>query len=387
MLKLLVIILIFGLCFGYNSLNITANRSTNFYRQIISPLQGQNICNFSPTCSQFYKQSINKYGIVIGSIMGSDRLMRCNPWAWSYLDKYYYGIANNRISDSPENHYITLAETDTGLLTVNNTMTNNELQVADSAILFADYLFQKHDYTRAISEYKRLLFFYPDTQENIKEYIKLMLGESYLNLKDYKQAFSYFNLQNNFDFTYNRARTYFEQGNYQKTRSELDSVIDFGFDEKPIVLYGMSFYKEHDFSTGARFFKTHTLDSWSVINKLYNYDGHEIKKRNRIASTLFSAIIPGLGQVYSGRWSDGFYSFLTVVGSGLIANYYYHNDNSKIKFSIFSVFTIFFWAGNVYGANIAARDYNTYQINQYLSKVDNELQEFDFMPNYKEIRK
>jgi tetratricopeptide (TPR) repeat protein len=320
-------------------------------------------------------------------MMSTDRLMRCNPWAWNYLDKYYFGINNNRISDPPENHSINqIAQINTHKNLINPINKENE-RTADSALFFANYLFKQQDYIRAIGEYKRLLFFRTDSTSNTNEYIQLMLGESYLNLKDYEQALFNFNLSDNPYSHYNRARVSFEQGNYLKTRIELDSVINLDFNEQQIVLYGMSFYKEHDFSTGAHFFKTHTLDSWSVINKLYNYDGHEIKKRNRIASTLFSAIIPGLGQVYSGRWGDGFYSFLTVVGSGLIANYYYHNDNSKIKFSIFSVFTIFFWAGNVYGANIAAPDYNTYQINQYLSKVDNELQEFDFMPNYKEIRK
>ncbi|MEO0075576.1 MAG: membrane protein insertion efficiency factor YidD, partial [candidate division WOR-3 bacterium] len=70
-----------------------------FYKRIISPLQGQQICNFSPTCSEFARQSIRKYGLVLGTLMTSDRLQRCNPWAWTYLDKYYFGIENDRIKD------------------------------------------------------------------------------------------------------------------------------------------------------------------------------------------------------------------------------------------------------------------------------------------------
>lgn len=317
---------------------------------------------------------------MVGSLMGSDRLMRCNPWAWTYLDKYYYGIDNNRISDPPENYYIKISNINNKIPTTNN-------QQPTTALLFADYLFQEQDYLRAIGEYKRLLFFYPDTQDNIKEYIQLKLGESYLKLNDFEQAYSYFTLQDNPYFNYNRARVYFNEGDYQKTREELDGVIDIGFDEKQIVLYGMSFYKEHNFAQGARFFDQHAQRGWSVINKLINYDGQDIKKRNRVTSTLFSAAVPGLGQVYSGRWGDGIYSFLTVVGSGLISNYYYHNDDSKIKFSIFSVLTTFFWAGNIYGANIAARDYNTYQINNYLLKINDKIKEFDFTPDYKEIRR
>ena len=403
---LLVIIFCFSISYAYNSLNITANWSLNFYKKIISPLQGQNICNFSPTCSQFYKQSINKHGIVIGSMMGADRLMRCNPWAWAFLDKYYFGVDNNRLLDLPENHYVSQVMSlrpDSGkqshitnegdyhvhfAWTRNDTLakptTNN--QQPTTTLAFADYLFQSQDYTRAIGEYKRLLFFYPDTQDNIKEYIQLMLGESYLMVKDCQQALSYFSLQDNPYFNYNRARVYFEQGDYPKTRDELNSVLDMGFDEKQIVLYGMSFYKEHNFSDGARFFQTHAPAGFSVINELCNFDGKEIKKRNRTTSTLFSVVIPGLGQVYSSRFGDGLYSFLTVVGCGSLAYYYWEHDNSKVKFSIFSLLTALFWSGNVYGANIAARDYNEFQIKQYLMKIDNVVRELDLTPNYDKLK-
>jgi putative component of membrane protein insertase Oxa1/YidC/SpoIIIJ protein YidD len=368
---------------------MTANWSINFYKKIISPLQGQQVCNFSPSCSQFYKQSINNYGIVVGSLMGADRLIRCNPWAWTYLDKYYYGVDNDRIQDPTAKHYIKISNINERILTANlHPLTANDIvtesgeRKAESDLDFADYLFQSQDYVRAIGEYKRLLFFYPDTQDNIKEYIQLMLGESYLTIKNYQQALRYFSLRENHYINYNRARLYYEQGDYLKTRDELDSIIEMGFDEQHIVLYGLSFFKEHDFSSGVRFFQQHAPREASVINELCNFDGKNIRKRSRVASTLSSTVIPGLGQIYSGRWGDGLYSFLTVVGSGLIANYYYHHDESRIKFSIFTFLTAFFWAGNVYGANISARDYNLFQVKKYLQKIENTISGFNLKPNY-----
>jgi len=37
-------------------------------------------CRFSPSCSEYNYQAINKYGILKGSTLGLWRIMRCNPW-------------------------------------------------------------------------------------------------------------------------------------------------------------------------------------------------------------------------------------------------------------------------------------------------------------------
>jgi putative membrane protein insertion efficiency factor len=38
-------------------------------------------CKFTPTCSEYTYQSIEKYGVIKGSRMGLKRVIRCNPWA------------------------------------------------------------------------------------------------------------------------------------------------------------------------------------------------------------------------------------------------------------------------------------------------------------------
>jgi hypothetical protein len=380
-MRRIIILISFSLCFGYNSLNITANWSINFYKKIISPLQGQNICNFSPSCSQFYKQSINKYGIVIGSLMGSDRLQRCNPWTWTYLDKYYSGVSNNRLNDPIENHYI-LSNKIQGakLTTANNQMPTSNKERPKTELDFADYLFESKDYVRAIGEYKRILFSWSDTENTLKDYVNLMLGECYLTTKTYDQALYYFGSRDNPYYQYGAARTYFNQGEYATARNELKALENTKFDKERIILTGWSYYKQRDFSAGSLYFGGFSSDS--QITRLSIYDGKGIAKRSRAMSTLFSAVIPGLGQTYSGRLGDGIYSLLTVVGSALIANYYYSNDESRIKFSIFTALTTFFWAGNVYGANISARDHNYFQQKKYLQQIEDELGQIELTPKY-----
>lgn len=51
-----------------------------FYQKYISPGLG-NHCKFYPTCSEYTKQAIEKYGAVKGTILGIHRILRCNPFS------------------------------------------------------------------------------------------------------------------------------------------------------------------------------------------------------------------------------------------------------------------------------------------------------------------
>ncbi len=51
-----------------------------FYQKNISPWLGHN-CKYYPTCSEYTKQAIEKYGAVRGTIKGIKRILRCNPFS------------------------------------------------------------------------------------------------------------------------------------------------------------------------------------------------------------------------------------------------------------------------------------------------------------------
>ncbi len=38
-------------------------------------------CRFTPTCSQYSYQAIEKYGIVKGIFLSLKRIIRCHPWS------------------------------------------------------------------------------------------------------------------------------------------------------------------------------------------------------------------------------------------------------------------------------------------------------------------
>lgn len=49
------------------------------YRLILSPFLGQH-CRYTPTCSEYALESVERYGAVYGSWLAVKRLSRCHPW-------------------------------------------------------------------------------------------------------------------------------------------------------------------------------------------------------------------------------------------------------------------------------------------------------------------
>ncbi|MCK4330570.1 membrane protein insertion efficiency factor YidD [candidate division WOR-3 bacterium] len=52
----------------------------NIYKKIISPLFPPS-CRFYPTCSEYTKEAIIRYGVFKGLGLGIWRVLRCNPFS------------------------------------------------------------------------------------------------------------------------------------------------------------------------------------------------------------------------------------------------------------------------------------------------------------------
>ena len=49
-----------------------------FYKLLISPYLGNN-CRYLPTCSEYFIDSLNQYGVFKGTIKGVKRILSCHP--------------------------------------------------------------------------------------------------------------------------------------------------------------------------------------------------------------------------------------------------------------------------------------------------------------------
>jgi putative membrane protein insertion efficiency factor len=79
---------------------ITVSLTTLFiiYKSLISSQDGSS-CTFTPSCSEYALQAINKKGVIVGSLMTFDRLTRCNGLN---PDKYPYDYKRQLFIDPVE---------------------------------------------------------------------------------------------------------------------------------------------------------------------------------------------------------------------------------------------------------------------------------------------
>ena len=50
-----------------------------FYQYVLSPYLGGSKCRYTPSCSQYTMDAIQKYGPIKGIYLGAKRLSKCHP--------------------------------------------------------------------------------------------------------------------------------------------------------------------------------------------------------------------------------------------------------------------------------------------------------------------
>ena len=55
------------------------------YQKYLSPLK-INHCKYTPTCSQYAIEALQKHGLFKGSLLAVWRILRCNPFSYGGYD-------------------------------------------------------------------------------------------------------------------------------------------------------------------------------------------------------------------------------------------------------------------------------------------------------------
>lgn len=214
-------------------------------------------------------------------------------------------------------------------------------------LTFAESLEQEGDYYRAISEYKRFLYFSNDTSkcDTVIYRIARVYGKlgKFGNARDILSNISMKAKRYNLEC----GKLYFLASDYEKAR-EFWSANE--------TLIGWTYLRECKFTEASQ----------------YLGDIGKPVLKSLLLGGMFSTLIPGLGRIYADRTGDGIYSFLFTVGSGFLAYKYYERDET-IPAAIFGSLTLFFWLGDIYGAVISVELYNDRKKGEFIRGVEMQL--------------
>lgn len=225
----------------------------------------------------------------------------------------------------------------------------SELFNSEQILKFADYLYLQEDYNSAVNEYRRYLFLNDSNRAEIYEKIIDCL----VRLGRYEEAIKEANyLDDTIAALYTKSRIYLSKGDYPIVRRLLENMV-YDVDAKRLI--GLSYAGEFNFLKAKEFIDL----------------PQPLPKHKSLFLGGFFSLFPGGGNFYCNRVGDGIYSMLVVTTAGLISYYYYHN-NEKTKFYTALGFTIFFYAGNIYGGINAVHNYNYYENAKYRAIIFNQ---------------
>ncbi len=356
----------------YNPLILFSNLLLDGYKKLISPLQGREVCYFSPTCSQYAKEAINREGFILGVVMTADRLERCNPFAPGYASDFYLGEREGRIFDPPQRHSLFHCPSSRAdvLLTPPPSFPFEVWRVEVDTIrpifigepfdlAFADFLYRQNEFSLALLEFQKAKFWASDPR--VRDYARVMNAECLFKMGNYPSArreaeeISDKSLR-----MLTRGRILLAEGKFDSARSQFYYLKDTLLQNLDQFFYGLSYLYEGNFERTLAHFRIKGLSP--------------PKFRSPFIAGFLSLFIPGAGQVYAGRRGDGFYSFL-VVGTLAGISYYYKKKEENGKFLTFLSLTSVFHLGNIYGAIIASRDYNLLAKRKFIRRAESVLKD------------
>jgi len=223
---------------------------------------------------------------------------------------------------------------------------------------FANYLFESAQYRFALEEYNRFAFTYSanDTvlSRTIHCYRFLKMHQKALeNTPSFfsKDASSYSRIE-----SFALIKFYIDINDFNSVSNVVSSSSLLKLNEKHNFQMGQ-FLLERKWETAYSFFIAHQDVHPKLMNLSIETVNFSFKSPSMAAA--MSAILPGSGKVYAGRWQDGLISFIFVGANAFQAYRGFSKYGKQSTYGwIFTGITLGFYSGNIYGAFKATKDYN-----------------------------
>ncbi len=255
---------------------------------------------------------------------------------------------------------------------------------AEKLLSFADHLFEQGDYYRAITEYERVIFLYPELP--LARSARLQIAVCYFKgnkldvaiarFRDLAQSYSGEEVGRKALFLLGEAC--FQNRDYAEAADVFRKYIaTYPGDERidaARVKLGWSLLRQGKWQEAAEEFRSIPAGS-SLRTQAEWYAAEaetypDVPKKSPALAGSLSAVLPGAGQLYIDRPGDAAASFL-VNGAFLWATVEAFRRGDDAVGGIFLFFEAGWYTGNIYNAVNGAYKYNRISQQQYLDHIEN----------------
>jgi uncharacterized protein YihD (DUF1040 family) len=244
------------------------------------------------------------------------------------------------------------------------TLPSQNIYDHDHSREFARYLMVTQQYNLAAGEWERVLFLNPaDTAARLNLVKSYRLSgqpeKGWSNLNAWNPAGSLTN-----DFAREAIQLTFNLNDFQSFRSVMERSAGLPEPERDNYYLG-AWLLEGQWAVPRAIRKADPawIDGANrPLLDLYDKTG-SIRYKSPAAATALSAVIPGLGKIYSHDWKDGLFSLL-FVGTNVWQSYrgFSRNGIESVTGWIFGALAAGFYTANLFGSWKSASDYNHNQI-------------------------
>ncbi len=251
--------------------------------------------------------------------------------------------------------------------------------------LFADFLFCDRDYLRAIDEYEKYLS-YSD-----EDTIRFKIALAFSAIGDQYNAIKNFNSLQETSKLYQISRieelkSLFNLKQFSQLNSKANELNQLKSDYSDIAkkIVNISYLLNNESMPSEKIFLEPFDDQEKTIVQNFYFQKTNPDYKSEVLAGVYSAIIPGLGKIYTENYSDGITSFLLTGLFSYLAYTNFNNDH-PVRAWIFTLAGAGFYAGNVYGSIASAQIFNAKInfdfINDVYSFIEEKkyfIPEFDF---------
>ena len=236
----------------------------------------------------------------------------------------------------------------------------------DMSKKYAEYLFNNREYHLALQEYERVYFM--DSTDLIS--LDYLLQSAKFD-KDYKRGIRALMNKNIANYNLDIRKNYYSLLFLNRDIEQLDLFLENEISHHEITRMKFSTaILKREWDRAEQYLQEYKQSDKIEMTLLLNKCKASKLKSPYLAGAL-SAVIPGLGKVYTGYWKDAIFSIL-LTGSSAYQAYrgFSKKGTGNVYAWIYSGISCGFYIGNIYGSQKSAKTRNFKVLNQFDEEVD-----------------